>query len=217
MKTNRPKGKLCSIFFPKKVLQVLKPGWKCMFSSPRALSVASHLSDEDKEGEEEDVPCHGQPMRIEHGGRCLVPLKSTHPHHHRPPSPSIFTIIAIFTTNKTIRICSPWAKRAWASSVGSCWRRAGSGRSDSRSDPESASRSRSGCPCCLRTNISLCKWSCLFLETSQGDLNIIFWGTKTSRHWCIIVKSPVGKLCYAHSCKGLGAADEGLASGGNLQ
>ena len=134
-----------------------------------------------------------------------------------PLSPSIVTIIAIFTTNKTIRICSPWAKRAWASWAGSCWRRAGSGRSDSRSGPGSASRSRSGCPCCLRTNISLCKWSCLFLETSQGDLNIIFWGTKTSRHWCIIVKSPVGKLCYAHSCKGLGAADEGLASGGNLQ
>ena len=60
-----------------------------MFSSPRALSVASHLSDEDKEGEEEDVPCHGQPMRIERGGRCLVPLKSTHPHHHRHHRPAL--------------------------------------------------------------------------------------------------------------------------------
>ena len=37
-----------------------------------------------------------------------------------PLSPSIVTIIAIFTKNKTIRICSPWAKRAWASWAGSC-------------------------------------------------------------------------------------------------
>ena len=55
---------------------------------------------------------------------------------------------------KLATLSLPWAMRAWASWAGSWTRRAGSGRSGSRSGPGSASRSRPGCPCSLNKSWS---------------------------------------------------------------